>query len=222
MVAGLWYWLATINFITGRLLFPAHGALSLIVAGGFYALARRFPRADLFLRVLLVVPVAVTGLVLAPMAIHAAYTPPRPLTDVPPDLTPAVFDYGGAIRLLGWRTDEAALEAGELYTVTLCWQVLQATERPAAYSLRLVRDGVPVGERTTVHGLGRYGWRQWTPGYTFCEGLDVPIRDNLEPGTPYDMILVMLDAQTGAVDWQATTPDGAPVPFPVLGAVIPR
>lgn len=216
--AGVWYWVATINFITGRLMFPAHGALVLLVTGGVYALAQRIPRADVFLRALLVIPVAVAGLVIAPMAIHTAYTPPRPLADNLPELNATVYDFGESMRLLGWRTDETALTPGELYTVTLCWRVLQPTDRAAAYSFRLVRDGVPIGERTTVHGLGRYGSRQWTAGYTFCDALDVPIH-TAEPGVTYDMLLVMLDAQTGAVDWQATTPDGVPVQFPVLGQV---
>jgi hypothetical protein len=38
-----------------------------------------------------------------------------------------------------------------------------------------------------------------------------------EPRATYDILVVLLDARTGDVNWTATTDDGAVVPFPVLG-----
>ncbi len=221
MLAGVWYWVATINFITGRLLFPAHVAYVILVTGGAYALAGRSPALTVPLRALLVVPAAVVSVIIAPAAINAAYSPPHEanIADMPLTQTPTVF--GDVIELEGWHTDADTITSGELVTVTLCWRVLDSTKRPAAYSFRIVKDGVPVGERTTVHGLGRYDSAQWQPGFAFCDALDVPIGE-VEPGATYDVLLVMLDAQTGAVDWQATTPDGVPVVFPVLGQVVGR
>ncbi|MEO1668387.1 MAG: hypothetical protein AAFU54_27375 [Chloroflexota bacterium] len=214
MFAGLWYWVATINFITGRLMFPAHLAYVLIVVGGFYALARRFPVWEGGLRALLVVPVAVTGLVTAPMVVYAAYAPPQRILAE----QDALFVFDETVRLTDYAAESVVIGPGEMAVFTLCWDVMAAPSRPAAYSLRIVKDGVPVGERTTVHGLGRYDWRQWQVGDAWCEGLEVPVGD-VEPGTVYDVLLVLLDAQTGAVDWQATTADGTPVPFPVVGQV---
>ena len=221
MLAGVWYWVATVNFITGRLLFPAHIAYVMLLTGGAYTLAGRSPKLTVPLRALLVVPAAVTSVIIAPAVIDAAYSPPdeADIAAVPLTQTPFVFD--ATIQLVGWHTDADAITSGELVTVTLCWRVLAATARPAAYAFRMVKDGVPVGERTTVHGLGRYDSAQWTPGYAFCDALDVPV-STVEPGMTYDLLLVMLDAQTGAVNWRATTPDGVPVAFPVLGQVVGR
>ncbi len=212
--AGLAYWVATINFITGRLLFPAHGAIVLLIVAGL-----RGWRAGLWTRALAVGVPAVVGLVIGPTVISAAYrTPLPPPADL--SLTRTVVVYDDSIRLTSWTAPET-VTSDDLMTVTLCWEVLAEPSRPAAYSLKLVQDGIPVGERTTVHGLGRYDWRLWEPSAAFCDALDVPV-GAVEPGAHYDLLLVLLDAETGAVDWPATTEDGTPLPFPVLGSVTGR
>jgi hypothetical protein len=33
------------------------------------------------------------------------------------------------------------------------------------------------------------------------------------------MLVILLDAETQAVDWAATMPDGTPVQFPIVGQV---
>ena len=212
--AGLAYWIATINFITGRLMFPAHGAVVLLLVAGM----RRLP-AGTWVRAFAVGVPGITGLVIAPMVIAAAYRAPLPPGD-DPTLTRTVIVYDDTIQLMGWHAPQS-ITSDDLTTVTLCWEVLATPERPAAYSLKLVRDGIPVGERTTVHGLGRYDWQQWEPGAAFCDALDVPV-GTVDAGQPYDVLLVVLDAETGAVDWDATTEDGTPLPFPVLGQVVGR
>lgn len=214
--AGLLYWLATINFITGRLLLPANGAFVLIVIGGVRRAAVWRPAWGVMLRALVVVPSAVVGVVIAPLALYEAYSPPTPAAP-PVTLTPTHIDFDATMRLWGWHAPEVALVNGTPLPVTLCWQVLATPTRPAAYSLKLVRDGISAGERTTLHGLGRYDWRQWTVGARFCEVLSVPI-DAAQPNTRYDLLLVMLDAQTGAVDWAAADANGTPIAFPVLGS----
>ncbi len=206
---GLYYWIATVNFITGRLAYPAHAALTILVAGGIY----RLTGGRAFGRVLLAGPVMVVGLVFAPAIIRAAYAPP-PLP--PPALAGPSFIFDETIRVLGHAPEDATLVLGEMQDVVLCWEVLQPTARPAAYALRYVKEGVPVAERTSVHGLGHRPWYTWQPGDTFCE--QVPLPDGeVEPGARYDLLLIMLDAQTGAVDWGATAEDGTPVQFPILG-----
>jgi hypothetical protein len=129
-----------------------------------------------------------------------------------------LYQFEDTIRLISWEADSPTISSGAMPQFTLCWQITAPTNRPAAYSLKLVEDGIPVGERTTVHGLGHYDWQQWQTGYSWCEVLEIPVGD-VEAGMTYDILLVLLDAQTGAVDWQATTADGTPVPFPVLGQV---
>lgn len=225
MFAGLWYWIATINFITGRLLFPAQGAIVILVTWGVYQLARRFPRWGVLLRGGVVALPATAGLIIAPAVIGAAYSPPLPAcTQIAAMTAEGVFqhtayDFDDTIRFNGWAADTTTIRSGDTYTIRMCWEPLQVPERAGAYSLKIVKDGVSVGERTTVLGLGRFDSAQWVRGYTVCDTLDVPV-DVVEAGATYDLLLVMLDADTGAVDWQAAAPDGTPVPFPILGQVI--
>ncbi len=115
---------------------------------------------------------------------------------------------------------------GSIHPVTLCWEVLQPTARAAAFSLKFIHDGVIVADRTSIHGLGRYPSAAWQLGAIFCDEVDVLLDDPdvvddpmPQPGQVYDMLLVMLDARTGAVDWSATTADGAPLEFPIIGQV---
>lgn len=75
-------------------------------------------------------------------------------------------------------------------------------------------------DRTSVHGMGRYDSGQWKPGDRWCDTVDVPISTPPEAGMTYDILLVMLDARTGAVDWQATTLDGTAIQYPFIGQVV--
>lgn len=214
-LVGIIYWVATINFITGRLLFPVHAALIVWIVGGWQRWSAIIGNTRA--RGLAVVPLAVMSLVLSPILIQRAYAPPDTRTVTDDSLNPIQIDYDDTMRLDAWDAP-ATLHADTLTPVTLCWQVLQPTARPAAYSLKIVKDGIPIGERTTVHGLGRYDAKRWQTGHRFCDVLDVPI-GAVEAGATYDLLLVMLDAQTGAVDWEARTGDGTILPFPVIGQI---
>jgi hypothetical protein len=216
--AGLLHWLQTIQFITGRLAFPAHVAFAVAITAGLRLLATRL-RLDAPLRAYAVGIMIVAGLVLSGISLHTAYAPPPKLShESLPALQGNPYDFEGTIRFLGYAQDSAILQ-GETYTLTLCWEVLRATERPAAFSIKIVRDGAIIADRTSVHGLGRYFSPLWQPGDRFCDAVDVPIQTPPQPGQTYDLLLVLLDARTQAVDWTATAMDGTPVQFPFIGQV---
>jgi hypothetical protein len=211
-LVGLVYWLATINFITGRLLYPAHAALMIAVAAGLQAWGR-----GVFWRAVGVIPVAVAGLILAPLAIYTAYRPPTLLDALPPLRAPS-YTFDDSIQLLGWNIPRDTIRNGERLPVTLCWRVLNLPSRGAAYALKIVENGVPVGERTTFHGLGRYPVAAWQVGATFCDRLEVPIGVT-RADARYDVLVVLLDPTSGATDWVIRGGNGNGVQYALLGAV---
>jgi hypothetical protein len=101
----------------------------------------------------------------------------------------------------------------------MCWEVLQSTERPAAFSIKLVHDGQIIADRTSVHGMGRYLSVLWKTGDIFCDTVEIPISTPPQAGQVYDVLLVILDARTQAVDWQATAPDSTPIQYPFIAQV---
>jgi 4-amino-4-deoxy-L-arabinose transferase-like glycosyltransferase len=219
-IAGLVHWLQTIHFITGRLMFQAHTAVAIVITGGLYLLAKIRPRSTTTLQIYAVGLMVAAGVLLTPMSIYAAYVPPPLLSpEQLPTLAGNPVDFDRTIRFLGVHQDSIQL-TGNTHTVTLCWEVLKAAERPAAFSIKIVRDGQIIGDRTSVHGLGRYDSGKWNVGDIFCDTVTIPITGTVERGQTYQLLLVLLDARTQAVDWQATSLDGTPIQYPFIGEVV--
>jgi 4-amino-4-deoxy-L-arabinose transferase-like glycosyltransferase len=218
-IIGLVHWLQTIQFITGRLMFQAHAAVAIGITGGLYLLARRFPTLTRPIQTFSVGVVVVAGVLLTPISLFTAYAPPRLLSvEELPVLRGNPVDFEGTIRFLGY-SQESAILTDESHTMTLCWEVLKATERPAAFSVKIVHDGNIIADRTSVHGLGRYDSGQWKPGDRWCDTVAIPIFAQPQVEQTYDVLLVLLDARTQAVDWQAATSDGTPIQYPFIAQV---
>jgi 4-amino-4-deoxy-L-arabinose transferase-like glycosyltransferase len=218
-LAGLIHWLQTIQFITGRLMFQAHGAVAIAITGGLYLLSRRFPSFTRPIQLFTVGVMLAAGVLLTPISLYTTYAPPTMLTaEQLPALQGNPVDFAETIRFLGMSQD-STVSSGDSHTLTLCWEVLQPTERPAAFSIKIVHDGNIIADRTSVHGLGRYDSGQWRTGDRWCDLVRIPIITTPQPGVTYDLLLVMLDARTQAVDWAASAPDGTPVQYPFIGQV---
>jgi hypothetical protein len=219
-VIGLIHWLQTIQFITGRLMFQAHLAAMLGLTGGLYLLARRFPGWTRALQLYSTGLVVTAGAVLVPVSLYTAYAPPPLLSpNQLPSLSGSPVDFDHTLRFLGYTQDSPALDA-PIHTLQLCWQVLQPAARPAAFSLKFVHDGTIIGDRTSVPGMGRYDSGQWKTGDIWCDRVDVPVTGPVVAGQTYDVLLVLLDAKTQAVDWQAAAPDGTPIQYPFIAQVV--
>jgi len=213
--AGLIHWLQTIHFITGRLMYNAHIAVAIAITGGLYNLTPKSKALQIYALGVIIA----AGLLLAPMSLNSAYAPPTLLTrDQLPALQGSPVDFEHTIRFLGYTQDSDILR-GDSHTIQLCWEVLQSTTRPAAFSIKLVNNGQIIADRTSVHGMGRYISLLWKPGDIFCDNVEIPITIAPQPGQVYDILLVLLDARTQAVDWQATAPDGTPIQYPFIGKV---
>jgi|GEM_PF-2306341 len=227
VLLGMIRWMQQLSFTGGRLMYPAHVPITLALVGGLYLLARRFKRFDFPIRAYTAVVIGVGGVLLPLVAMEHAYgAPPMLQRDQLPALTGGVVDYDGTIRLLGIAQDSNRL-TDNWHEVIACWEVLRETDRPAAFSLKFIRDGVIIADRTTIFGMGRYPSSDWRVGDIFCDTVSVPLDDpDLQdeppplPATVYAIIAVVLDAETLAVDWVATTQDGTPINVPIVGQVI--
>jgi hypothetical protein len=224
---GFYNWLRQIYFVTGRLMYAAHVPISLAIVGGLYLLVRRWPRLKLPAQAYTMSILGVSSLIISPILIYSALMPPPLLTrDQLPPLQGTPIDFDHTIRLLGYQQTSRVFSE-PIYSLKLCWEVLQPTRRPAAFSLKVIRDGVIVADRTSIHGMGRYNSSLWTAGAIFCDDVDIRVDDpdlEIEPqpvvAQVYDILLVMLDAKTQRVDWQATAIDGKPIDFPMITQVV--
>lgn len=221
--AGFLHWFRTIYGVTGRLMLPVHIALVLGVVAGVMRLPHARARSGVGIGMVAVFVLCSTFVSLD--VLQRAYRPQLLRADELPPLQGNAITFDDTVTLIGYTLESATLTDGTLHPLTLCWQVLAPTERLAAYSVRYVKDGVPVATRTTVHGLGRYNSTRWQIGDIFCDRVDMPIGDARfggvppQPATSYDILVVMLDAPTQDVNWQAYDTNGNPVQFPILGQV---
>jgi hypothetical protein len=214
---GLIHWMRNIHFITGRLMFQAHTAVAIAITTGLCGLMRRFPKWNCAIQAYTIGIVTSAGMLLTPMSIYTAYAPPAMLNKA--QMTALIgnpVDFDQTIRFMGYQQGSPLLE-GNHHEMTVCWEVLKTATRPAAFSIKFVHDGQIIGDRTSIHGLGRYDSGQWKRGDIFCDRVDVPITGTVENGQTYDVLLVLLDARTQAVDWQATALDGTPIQYPFIG-----
>ncbi len=74
--AGLVRWLQEAIFITGRLVYPAHAAITLLLIMGLRRFVCRFPRLDFSTRAYTVGLVMLAGVILAPVSLYSAYSMP--------------------------------------------------------------------------------------------------------------------------------------------------
>ncbi len=225
-LVGFFYWFQQLYFVTGRLLYPAHIVFALAVAGGFASLATTLPPLTAPVRAYGVGLFAVVGRVVSTTSVRAAFAPP--LTHTLPPLEGRVIDYDGTLRFLGYTRDDLVVDRHG-HDITLCWEVLQPATRRAAFSLKFIHDGEILADRTSLPGMGNYDASRWRAGDVFCDFVHVNINDPdlpddqeapRRPGLVYDMLLVLLDAETFEVDWATTTPEGEPIEVPVVGQVV--
>jgi 4-amino-4-deoxy-L-arabinose transferase-like glycosyltransferase len=228
-LAAMIRWMQQLSFTGGRLMYPAHAAVTLILAGGLYLLARRLPRLGFAVRVVPVSMLALIGMFAPVAALWEAYFSPPLLTrDRLPALTGAPVTFDGTIRLLGIhqpaRTFDPADTSYDAFALTACWEVLRETTVPAAFSLKLIHQGTIAADRTSLFGMGRYPSISWRAGDIFCDDIrfwmddpDQPDDPLPEPATVYDIAAVVLNAETLAVDSPAVNDAGETIPVPIMG-----
>ncbi len=177
IIFGLFIWTNLIEASQGRLIFPATGSVSLLLA---YGLSQWVPRrwhgtlaASLgggFLAFALACPF---------VYIMPAYRPPQPLTadQVPEDLSRLDITFGDRVRLLAGRVEPGPYHLRDKAQVTLCWQGLQKMDRDWSVFIHLFgREGEKLGQTDIYPTLGLRPTSFWEPGDAYCDTYDLPLK----------------------------------------------
>ena len=176
IVVGLIRWTSLTWASQGRLIFPAIGAIGVLLAVGLASLWRGLPWVALTFMAALTAVVPFTIII-------PHYRPPPQLTAdqlahiQSPINGTAGADFGGEMKLLGYRLDQGAtVVPGQSIRLTLYWQAEIAMDRNWSIFVHVVDDqGVIVAQRDRYPGMGLYATTQLQPGQTFADDYVIPI-----------------------------------------------
>ncbi len=212
-------WMRLVEASWGRLLFPALGAITVLLVRGLDALPPRgrWPW------------VAVAALALwsatAPVvALRRAYGPPHALDAAEVAALDGRVDWrmGGAVTLLAYRPLEAVAGRNPgFWPLELCWRAEAAPPFEPSVFVHLVgaADRI-VASYDGTPGGGTWPGGAWRPGDAVCERIDVAIGDDDAPvpaPAVYRVAVGMFDRDSGA---RMVTTDAAG--HPVVGNFVGR
>ena len=176
VLVALIRWTSQTMASQGRLVFPAIGAIAVLVAFGLAGwLPRRWQGRGLAAVgvALFLVAAAIPFTVIAP-----AYAKPQILTvaDVPAGAQRSDVTHGGVLRLLAYELPQESVRPGQKLPVTIYWQLTAPTDRDLAVYVHLLgRDGEPAGQVVSYPGLGAYPLKLLKPGDIVRDTYQVPV-----------------------------------------------
>lgn len=190
------YWMRQVVAVHGRLLFPAVGAISLLLVLGWQRLHPKLPWVG--------------------YGYSLAWALAVPLLFLQPAYSPASLSETEAANLqsvLGWQMVEddtpilelkqVNLEAttavvGDLLPVELCWGALAETETDYSFLVQIIGpENSLVASRRTYPGHGLIPTSDWLVGTAVCETTHVPIPETLSKTLRYQVETALIDNETG-------------------------
>jgi hypothetical protein len=187
--------------VTGRYLLPAGVAIGGFLFWGLRSLYRPGrPEVDGWFVVssyggMLAVSIAALVGVIAPAYAHPAAVT---LAEVRNQTQPLDIRFGDAAILLGAAIDHTRVVAGDDLRVKLCWQTLQPTSSDTYFLLHVLgKANAILGQRTSLHGLGRYPSSQWTPNGLFCDDVALQVDRAAPAPQVYQLEVGMVDLASG-------------------------
>lgn len=174
-VALMW-WVFSLGWSLGRLLFPALVPLAVWLVYGWLRAWRRLPA-------IVLVGVGLLAIV-SPSVIARAYQGPAllPRGTVPRGLKPVDIRFGDLARLYAFDVSPQRVRPDEASIVTLCWEALGTTSTNYVVFVQAVGPGDRMAARRHTHpGLGTYPTRSWHAGDAFCDQYRLRI-DATAPG----------------------------------------
>jgi 4-amino-4-deoxy-L-arabinose transferase-like glycosyltransferase len=177
IIVGLFVWTSLIEASQGRLIFPATGSVSLLLA---YGLSQWVPRhrhgalaaslAGGFLAFALACPF---------VYIMPTYRPPAPLSaaEVPHDLPRHDVVFGDQMQLLAGGVGPGPYYLRDRVPVTLCWQGSREMDRDWSVFIHLFGwKGRKLGQADIYPTLGLRPTSFWKPGDVYCDTYDLPLK----------------------------------------------
>lgn len=193
-------WMRLVEANWGRLLFPALGAITVLLAAGLDALPPRGRWPALASAALLAWSATAPA-----VALRRAFGPPRLLAadDVAALEGRLAWRMGDVVTLLAARPLEPqALANPGFWPIELCWRAEAVPPFEPSVFVHLVgaRDRI-VASYDGTPGGGTWPGGAWRPGDTVCERVDVAIGDDDGPvpaPAVYRVAIGMFDRVTGA------------------------
>jgi hypothetical protein len=206
----LWFAVLYIGTLTeasdGSILFPLISVTSPLVAVGFvemvwWMLFSVRPSSLNFVRATDAVPktllngamiwgfrlLAIITLLTPFTVIRDLYTPPTPVTNLPPTLQPVYAEFGG-VTLIGYEHSDRRYTPGEDVHVTLYWQVQNPSENDNSIFLSFVDDRAQsIGRYTTYPGAGTLRTSTWQAGQIYPDRYVIRLDQNAFGRYPFDL-----------------------------------
>lgn len=209
----LYVWQQQILATYGRLLYPALGAVVVLIIAGLWEIHPRLARLAWLLPAVLAI--------LSPfLLIRPAYARPDLLDEAA---------LAGQDAALGWRFGDVAelvsvtpaarsAGAGDVLPVEICWRPLARSDANYTVFLQAVGpDDAIVADRYTYPGLGSYPTAVWEPDKPFCDAVQLPIPAGLQRTLVYRLSVGLLD---DAADARLPGVDASGNPLPPFVAAV--
>jgi 4-amino-4-deoxy-L-arabinose transferase-like glycosyltransferase len=195
----------------GRLLFPALGALSILIALGMEFWLRRLPgwlRAATWTALLGVL--FGCSIYVLTVLLPASYSPAPPIAAIPSDAQPVDVTYGtsGSIVLRAIAIAPGRFRAGDEVPITLYFQATEPVVADYQLFVQLLdENGREVANVTTHPGWGRNPTTLWQPGAIYAEHYPVKITGEIDERSP-----LLARVYTGFVDPATSETTRLPLP----------
>ena len=178
-IVTLVVWMRQVEANWGRLLFPALGAITVLIVAG---LGRLKPRGAW-------VAVALAGLVVwsvtgPVIALRSAYGPPRFLSESEVLALDDRVDWrmGDAVTLLSFTPLEPTAANPGFWPVRLCWQAIRRPDfEPSAFVHLVGAADAIMASYDGTPGGGTWPGGAWRPGEAVCERIEVAIGQPEQP-----------------------------------------
>ncbi len=231
-LAALLQWMQLVKAALGRLLFPAIGAVTVLMIWGLtqsisyvlqlagVALTSRPLILNSVLTALVVI-LFCTAAVAPCLAIRPAYARPALLSqqEIAARMQSTDIRFGDSVHLIGFQLGRHSTHPGKEIAITLCWEALAPTEMEYAYFVHLLGpNNSIVGARNTYPGLGRFPTTQWTPGDAFCDVVRVPAEKDAPVPAVYDVEIGYYEPDTDR-RLPAYDSDGSPMDLVILDRI---
>jgi 4-amino-4-deoxy-L-arabinose transferase-like glycosyltransferase len=204
----------------GRLIFPALGAITIIMSVGLLALVRPSMRSRLAMGIGLLA--LVIAALLPWSSIRPAYAYPEPLATVPEaaQFGPITFQGDdGVLQLVGAevRPGQSTTPGGEPVEVILYWQASRPVEQDYLSNVHLLgRRAVSVGQVNRYPGGGMLPTSFWLPDQIWRDVYHVHVNREAEAPSRLEIKTGLYDTARKQ-DLEAVGPDGEAIDLLLVG-----